>query len=78
MRRWEKYAGEMSKGGGDRVTTPSMEKLLLSTELVLDQNGKLREANRVAGENEVGTLGKYFVAYLDVLLLHTVLVFNLS
>ena len=61
MRRWEKYAGETSKGGGDRVTIPSIEKLLLSTELVLDQNGKLREANRVAGENEVS--GTYIYMY---------------
>jgi len=53
MRKWEKYAGERSKAGGDRTTIPAVEKVLLSTELVLDQNGKLREVNRVAGENEV-------------------------
>ena len=32
---------------------PNMEKVFLSTELVLDDQGKLREVNRVAGENEV-------------------------
>ena len=53
VRKWEKYAGERSKAGEDRITVPAVEKVLLSTELVLDQSGKLREANRVAGENEV-------------------------
>ncbi len=56
MRRWERYAGERSKaggGGGDHISIPSVEKVLQSTELVMDRNGKLIEANRVAGENEV-------------------------
>ena len=35
------------------MALPSIEKVLLSTELVLDEHGKLREVNRVAGENEV-------------------------
>ena len=35
------------------MVIPSVDKVLHSSELVLDDQGKLREVNRVAGENEV-------------------------
>ena len=53
MKQWEKYAGEVSKVKGQKVTLPVYDKVLLSTELVLDDQGQLREGNRVHGENEV-------------------------
>ena len=53
MKQWEKYAGEVSRVKGQKVTLPSYDKVLISTELVLDDQGQLREGNRVHGENEV-------------------------
>ena len=41
----------MKKVKGEQVSIP--DKVLSSTELVLDEDGKLRELNRVYGENEV-------------------------
>ena len=43
----------MNKAEGDKVTMPSVDQVLRASELVLDSQGKLREVNRVAGENEV-------------------------
>ena len=45
----------MKKVKGDRVSIP--DKVLSSTELVLDEDGQLRELNRVYGENEVWEYG---------------------
>ena len=53
MKQWEKYAGEVSKVKGQKVTLPVYDKVLLSTELVQDDQGQLREGNRVHGESEV-------------------------
>lgn len=53
MKQWEKYAGEVSRVKGQKVTLPSYDKVLISTELVLDDQSQLREGNRVYGENEV-------------------------
>ena len=53
MKQWEKYAGEVSRVKGQKVTLPSYDKVLISTELVLDDQGQLREGSRVHGENEV-------------------------
>ena len=53
MKQWEKHAGEVSRVKGQKVTLPSYDKVLISTELVLDDQGQLREGNRVHGENEV-------------------------
>ena len=53
MKQWEKYAGEVCRVKGQKVTLPSYDKVLISTELVLDDQGQLREENRVHGENEV-------------------------
>ena len=53
IKQWEKYAGEVSRVKGQKVTLPSYDKVLISTELVLDDQGQLREGNRVHGENEV-------------------------
>ena len=45
----------MKKVKGERVSIP--DKVLSSTELVLDEEGQLREVNRVYGENEVWEWG---------------------
>ena len=45
----------MKKVKGDHVSIP--DKVLSSTELVLDEDGQLRELNRVYGENEVWEYG---------------------
>ena len=55
MKQWEGYIGEVKRSRGEKLALPSYEKVLKSTELVLDDQGELREVNRVAGENEVGT-----------------------
>ena len=51
IRQWEQYAADVKKVKGERVSIP--DKVLSSTELVLDEDGQLREVNRVYGENEV-------------------------
>lgn len=53
MRQWDKYAKEVSKVKGEKVNKPDFDKVLLCTELVLDDQGELQEVNRVSGENEV-------------------------
>ena len=53
MKQWEKHVGEVKRCVGEKVMLPSYDKVLKSTELVLDDQGELREVNRVAGENEV-------------------------
>ena len=58
MKQWEKYAGEVSRVKGQRVTLPSYDKVLISTELVLDDQSQLREGNRVHGENDVRMGGR--------------------
>ena len=58
MKQWEKYAGEVSRVKGQKVTLPSYDKVLILTELVLDDQGQLREGNRVHGENEVRMGGR--------------------
>ncbi len=50
MRQWEGH-----RARGDKGTLPNLDKVLQSIELVLDDQGELREVNRVAGENEVTT-----------------------
>ncbi len=55
MKQWERYIGQVRRSRGDKLTLPSYDKVLKSTELVLDDQGVLREVNRVAGENEVIT-----------------------
>ena len=57
MRQWDKYAQVVSKVKGERVTKPSYDKVLLWSELVLDDQGELQEVNRVSGENEVRASG---------------------
>ena len=42
---------DVKKVKGERVPIP--DKVLSSTELVLDEDGQLQELNRVYGENEV-------------------------
>ncbi|XP_064397695.1 acetyl-CoA carboxylase-like isoform X2 [Halichondria panicea] len=53
MKQWERYIGQVRRSRGDKLTLPNYDKVLNSTELVLDDQGVLREVNRVAGENEV-------------------------
>ena len=48
-----KVCGEVCKVKGQKVTLPVYDKVLLSTELVLDDQGQLREGNRVHGENDL-------------------------
>ena len=50
MKQWEKH---IQKTKGEKESIPSYDKVLLSSELVLDNHGQLQEINRVAGENEV-------------------------
>ena len=45
----------MKKVKGEKVPIP--DKVLSSTELVLDEDGQLQELNRVYGENEVWGYG---------------------
>ena len=51
IRQWEQYAADVKKVKGESVSIP--DKVLSSTELVLDEDGQLQELNRVYGENEV-------------------------
>ena len=51
MKQWEKY---IQKTKGDKESIPSYDKVMQSSELVLDNQGQLQEINRLAGENEVG------------------------
>ena len=67
MKQWEQYAGKMSQYMGERVPLPSMDQVLVATELVLDNQGKLREVNRVAGENEVRNKGDVVSLPMDSL-----------
>ena len=53
MKQWEKYASKVSKVRGQKVTLSVYDKVLMSTELVLDDQGRLREGNHVHRENEV-------------------------
>ena len=50
MKQWEKY---IHKTKGEKECIPSYDKVLQSTELVLDNHGQLQEINRLAGENDV-------------------------
>ena len=50
MKQWEKY---IQKIKGEKESIPSYDKVMKSTELVLDNHRQLQEINRVAGENEV-------------------------
>ena len=56
IRQWEQYAADVKKVKGEHVSIP--DKVLSSTELVLDEEGQLRELNRVYGENEVCRNGR--------------------
>ena len=53
MKQWEKYVQE---GKGEKGSIPSYDKVMLTSELVLDSQGQLQEINRLAGENEVRKL----------------------
>ena len=61
MKQWEHHAGARGRGrgrgAGERVQLPSLDKVLLCAELVLDEQGEMQEVNRVHGENEVRILG---------------------
>ena len=48
----------MCKPEGERITLPTIDQVLVASELVLDAQGKLREVTRVAGENEVSIGGE--------------------
>ena len=50
MKQWEKY---IQKTGGDKDSIPAYDKVILSSELILDNHGQLQEINRLAGENDV-------------------------
>ena len=50
MKQWEKY---IQKTKGEKESIPSYDKVMQSSELVLDNQGQLQEINRLAGENEV-------------------------
>lgn len=50
MKQWEKY---VQKTKTEKESIPTFDKVLLSSELVLDNHGQLQEINRLAGENEV-------------------------
>ena len=50
MKQWDNYAGEVK---GEKVALPSYDKVLMSTELVVDDQNRIQEVNRVHGENEV-------------------------
>ena len=50
MKQWEKY---VQKTKGEKGNIPSYDKVMQSSELVLDNHGQLQEINRLAGENEV-------------------------
>ena len=65
MKQWEGYIGEVKKSTGEKLALPSYEKVLKSTELVLDDQGELREVNRVAGENEVHAIYWYYILYSE-------------
>ena len=55
LRQWKLYEDEVNKVKGQpKVVLPSPDKVLMATELVLDDQGELVEVNRVHGENEVG------------------------
>ena len=53
MRQWEKHVSAINKVKGQKATLPSYDKVLMATELVLDDQRELQEINRVHGENEV-------------------------
>ena len=53
MKQWEKY---VQKTKGEKESIPSYDKVLVSSELVLDNQGQLQEINRLAGENSVSTI----------------------
>ena len=53
MKQWEKY---IQKTKGEKESIPSYDKVLVSSELVLDNQGQLQEINRLAGENSVSTI----------------------
>ena len=55
IRQWEQYAADVKKVKGELVSIP--DKVLSSTELVLDEDGELQDVNRMYGENEVGRGG---------------------
>ena len=58
MKQWEKY---IQKTKGEKESIPSYDKVMQSSELVLDNHGQLQEINRLAGENEVSTNRNYNV-----------------
>ena len=74
MKQWEKY---VQKTKGEKESIPSYDKVLKSTELVLDNHGQLQEINRVAGENEVSTSGIYKIVHVATLVLMGCVVMNL-
>ena len=58
MKQWEKY---IQKTKGEKESIPSYDKVMQSSELVLDNHGQLQEINRLAGENEVSINRNYNV-----------------